>query len=103
MSNRFPPHIAIEICGGDDSIEFSTADTLPENNYCYISEREHKATVAERDRLKWIVEQYKVWGTNQCNSCEYGRITLFYANGECTECNPASYENPFDRPAKQTP
>lgn len=53
----------------------------------------------ERDRLMWIAEQYKFCGTTGCNSCENGRVTLFVANQDCTNCNPASYENPFQRPA----
>jgi len=52
-----------------------------------------KAEQEKCKKLEWQLKQFKTWGTNNCNSCEGGRITLFYANGECTSCNPKSYDS----------
>lgn len=35
---------------------------------------------------------FKFYGTDECKSCETGRVTLFIANEECMSCNPKSYE-----------
>jgi len=38
------------------------------------------------------VMQFKTWGTDGCQSCETGRITLFVANTKCIQCDPKGYE-----------
>jgi hypothetical protein len=48
--------------------------------------------VKERDRLKAIVDKFKVHGTDGCRKCETGRVTMFIANENCIECDPESYE-----------
>lgn len=44
------------------------------------------------EKLKWQLEKFKPFGRDSCNSCESGRITVFYANAQCISCNPKSYE-----------
>lgn len=55
---------------------------------------------AENERLKTIVEKFKVYGATDCanNNSGYmsencsGRVTLFIANEKCTGCDPESYD-----------
>lgn len=69
----------------------------------YLSLEEHSALLAEKDKeiakLKWQLSQFKVIGTDQCQSCEGGRVSLFMANQECISCNPTSYDTYEQREA----
>jgi len=46
----------------------------------------------ENERLRAIVEAFKVYGTDECSNCESGRITLWWANKKCISCDPESYQ-----------
>lgn len=58
----------------------------------------------EVERLKNIANGFKIWGTDDCKSCDSGRISLYIWNKECISCNPKSYdqvETQIDRLTKQ--
>lgn len=47
------------------------------------------------ERLKAIVDMFEPWGSDECKSCETGRITLFVANKKCMACDPESYHKNY--------
>jgi hypothetical protein len=59
------------------------------------------AARANPPRVEGVVADpklFKFWGTDDCKSCETGRITLFVANEKCMSCDPDSYR-PTPQPA----
>jgi hypothetical protein len=36
--------------------------------------------------------KFTIYGTDGCESCETGRVSIFIANKKCIHCDPASYE-----------
>jgi zona occludens toxin (predicted ATPase) len=67
---------------------------IEESDYELISKPEVEALLAEARARAWneAVAQFKIFGTDGCITCEGGRVTLFVANRQCTQCAPASYE-----------
>jgi hypothetical protein len=51
----------------------------------------HGKERSENARLRELLNRFKVFGTDDCSECETGRITLFYAEKKCIECDPDSY------------
>ncbi len=51
---------------------------------------------AKLKRAKWIINQFKLHGSDGCLTCDTGRITLYVTNPKCFSCAPESYVNPFD-------
>lgn len=51
----------------------------------------------ENARLRWIVGQFKPIGTDECGTCDTGRVTIFAANTRCMRCDSTGYVNPFDK------
>jgi hypothetical protein len=56
--------------------------------------REESPLPSDVGLLKWKLKQFRVWGTDECQTCETGRVTLFIANTQCMSCNPESYTVP---------
>jgi DNA repair exonuclease SbcCD ATPase subunit len=74
-------------------------DNTPDwsNGYSAAWKEQEKAIVelrAERDLLRWKLKQFKVWGADDCATCDEGRVTLFVANTRCMTCDPEAYKVP---------
>jgi len=59
---------------------------------------ESAPTAAYVTWLKKTLNRFKVHGTDGCKTCDTGRVTLFIANEQCTECDPEGYQD--DRPTE---
>ncbi len=42
--------------------------------------------------LHALASGYSPTGTDACRTCHQGRVTIFTANKQCTECDPSGYE-----------
>lgn len=60
-----------------------------------VDQLESKLEKAEREieKLKWQNKQFEVYGTDGCNKCEDGRVTIYRANKSCISCDPDSYDS----------
>ncbi len=79
---------------GDSCDEWSVSDPGLPHFVEYVPKAQLSEATQERERLKWKLSQFSVYGTDGCISCECGRVSLFIANEECMRCDPAGYEIP---------
>jgi len=42
--------------------------------------------------LHALASGYSSTGTDACETCDHGRVTIFTANKQCTKCDPSGYE-----------